>query len=196
LIISYLIGRRRLGGATRFVNDIADRITTMPLFVSDELAHYATALSERFHTAVPVPLTGKRGRPKNPLVVLDPNLMYATVHKTRKECKICKIETKVVFGDPKNIDSAFVNSPSKKINTAYIERSNLNWRNWDAHLIRKSPKFAKSIEFLNAKMVINILFYKFIRPHSSISKIFDNKNKKQYIFLLRQPWSPVSLLAP
>jgi hypothetical protein len=43
-------------------------------------------------------------------------------------------------------------SPSQTINTAYIERSNLDWRLWDAHLTRKAPTVARSMRWLRAKI--------------------------------------------
>ena len=42
-----------------------------PLFVSDELPHYANILAELYHKMVPIGPTGKRGRPKNPQCVIE-----------------------------------------------------------------------------------------------------------------------------
>jgi hypothetical protein len=67
------------------VNNVKKRILNKPLYVSDELIHYKTALSEAFHTEVAFPPTGKRGRPKKPLSVLDTDLLYATVHKKKSK---------------------------------------------------------------------------------------------------------------
>ena len=54
------------------------------LFVSDELPHYSTVLGELFHKLVPAVPTGKPGRPSNPQRVIDADLDYAIVHKTRQ----------------------------------------------------------------------------------------------------------------
>ncbi|MDR1083572.1 MAG: hypothetical protein LBP22_01640 [Deltaproteobacteria bacterium] len=42
-----------------------------PLFVSDELQHYASVLEEEFSREEPIPRTGKRGRPAQPKKVID-----------------------------------------------------------------------------------------------------------------------------
>jgi len=44
------------------------------------------------------PTSGKRGRPKKPNVVIDPKLQYATVHETRDNGKVVKVERNIIFG--------------------------------------------------------------------------------------------------
>jgi hypothetical protein len=105
--------------------------------VSDELSYYATILFEIFHSEVVVAQAGKRGRPRNRILVVDPDLKYATVHKTRKEGKVIKVERKIVFGSPDYIAQALSKSESNTLNTSFIERTNLSTRFWDAHLTRK-----------------------------------------------------------
>jgi hypothetical protein len=117
----------------------------LPLFVSDELPHYKTVLEETFSHYEPVPRTGKPGRPAKPVRTLNADLMYATVKKIRKKDCVVKLERTMVFGDEASIADHLAASPSNLINTAYVERSNLNWRIWDAHLTRKSVTFAKAL---------------------------------------------------
>jgi hypothetical protein len=80
------------------VNDAANRLAEKPLFVSDELAHYASALAEACHTTVDMPTAGKRGRPGKPEIVIDKDLDYAAVHKVRKDRKIVQIIKKLFLG--------------------------------------------------------------------------------------------------
>ena len=61
---------------------------------------------EHFNHLENHPKTGKRGRPKKPRVVIDPELQYATVHKTRDNGKVVKVERNIIFGNPKLIDRA------------------------------------------------------------------------------------------
>jgi hypothetical protein len=107
-------------------------------------------------------------------MILDNDLDYATVHKTREKGHITKVERKVVFGTEESIKKRLEASPSRKINTAYIERSNGTLRLCDGHLTRKSPKFAKSLGWLKAKLAITLVSYNFITPHSTLSR---NKDK-------------------
>ena len=69
---------------------------------------------------------------------------------------------------------AIVNT-AETINTSYVERSNLNWRMWDAHLTRKSLMYAKSIRWLRAKFSICVAFYNLIRPHETLSRRNDRR---------------------
>ena len=80
LIISYLIGDRTLESCYEMIFDLKARITNIPLFVSDELPHYETALKDAYHNEKTFPATNKRGRPKKPVKEVVPELDYAVVH--------------------------------------------------------------------------------------------------------------------
>jgi IS1 family transposase len=170
LLITFWIGGRELEDARQLLKDLAGRLQSKPLFVSDELPHYGTVLAELFHELLPVAPTGKRGRPRNPERVVDADLDYATVHKTRQDGRVIKVECKVIHGSEQRISARLADSPSCTINTAYIERSNLDWRLWDAHLARKSPTVARSMRWLKAKFAICVACYNFIRAHETLSR--------------------------
>jgi len=142
--------------------------------VSDELPHYEDGLKELYHKKVKPELTGRRGRPRKTLKVVDSELDYATVHKTRENGRVVRVEQRIVFGEPKRIAKRLLESPSNTINTAYVERSNLSLRLWDAHLARKTLTFAKSIRWLKSKFALVVAFYNFIRPHRSLKISVDN----------------------
>ena len=99
LIVNFFVGQRTVEDCRIFIDDLISRIRTKPLFTSDELPHYQTVLLERFSHMEEQTKTGKRGRPKQPRIVVDPELKYATVHKTRQNGKVVKVERKVVFGN-------------------------------------------------------------------------------------------------
>ena len=199
LIVCFLIGDRILEDAHKFLKDLISRTEQIPLFTSDELPHYADGLKELFHQLKPSKPTGRRGRPRNPEKIIDENLDYATVHKTRQRGRVVKVETKVVFGSKKRIEKKLTELPSNTINTAYVERSNLNWRLWDAHLTRKSLLFAKSFRWLKAKFSICVGFYNFIRPHETLSRgddrVFRPNTPAMAAKLTDHQWSIKELLA-
>jgi IS1 family transposase len=170
LIVCFLIGDRTLEDARLFLNDLVSRTKVQPLFTSDELPHYANGLKELFHKLIAPEPTGQAGSPRNPEKIIDENLDYATVHKTRNKGRIVKVETKVVFGSSARIEKRLEQLPGNTINTSYVERSNLNWRMWDAYLTRKSLMFAKSFRWLKSKFAICVGFYNFIRPHETLSR--------------------------
>jgi len=152
-----------------------------------------------FHKLVPPEPTGRPGRPRNPEKIVDEHLDYATVHKTREKGRIVKVETKIVFGSPERIEKRLEELPGKTINTSYVERSNLNWRIWDAHLTRKSLMFAKSFRWLKAKFAICIGFYNFIRPHETLSRgddrIFRANTPAMAAGITEHQWTIKELLA-
>jgi IS1 family transposase len=170
LIVCFLVGDRTLEDCRMFFKDLSSRLTNIPLFVSDELPHYENTILETYHTTDTFEKTGKRGRPRKPRIKIDEQVDYAVVHKTRENGTIKKVETRIVFGNEQRIKERLEKSISNKINTSYVERSNGTLRLNDAHLQRKTYKFSKDKEFLKAKLAIIILFYNFIKPHSSLSK--------------------------
>ncbi len=181
------------------LEDLTVRSKNKPLFVSDELPHYGTVLGELFHKQIQSPPTGKPGRPRKPDRVIDADLDYATVHKTRQGSQVIKVEQKVVFGSEQNILLRLAKSPSQTINTAYVERSNLDWRLWDAHLARKAPTVARSMRWLKAKFAICVACYNLIRPHESLSRgqdrIFRPKTPAMAAGVTDHKWTFSELLA-
>jgi IS1 family transposase len=171
LIINFFIGQRTLEDCKLFINDLIRRIRSKPLFTSDELPHYETALMGHFSHLENQPKTGKRGRPKKPRLVIDPELQYATVHKTRDNGKVVKVERNVIFGDTKRIDLTLeASKASNTINTSFIERSNLTLRNHSRKLTRKTLCFAKLKQYLEAQTNIVVIYYNFSRPHRSLTQ--------------------------
>jgi IS1 family transposase len=198
LIVCYFIGDRILKDARSFLSDLKSRCKEKPLFVSDELPHYEDGLKELYHNKVKPELTGRRGRPRKALKIVDAELDYATVHKTRENGRVVKVEQKIVFGQPKRIGRKLAESPSNKINTAYVERSNLSLRLWNAHLTRKTLTFAKSINWLKSKFALVVGFYNFVRTHSSLKERIEGvlhlKTPAMAAGITDHPWSIGELL--
>jgi IS1 family transposase len=170
LIINFFIGQRTLEDCRVFIGDLVRRIRSKPLFTSDELPHYKTALSEAFSHVEPQPMTGKRGRPKKPRVVIDPELKYATVHKTRVNGKLVKVDRNIILGDPKVVDEIIeASKTSSNINTSFIERANLTLRNHSRKITRKTLCFAKQKQALEAQTNIVISYYNFSKPHHGLT---------------------------
>jgi hypothetical protein len=124
LIICYLVGNRTLESCRDFLKQLTSRVKNIPLFTSDELVHYETGLGEIYSEEISIEPTGKRGRPRNPVRKIFPELDYAVVHKTREKGRVIKVERRVVYGDVRRIDEKISKSPGNKINTSYIERVN------------------------------------------------------------------------
>ena len=107
LIICYVIGDRTLESCREFLKKLSSRVDNIHLYTSDELVHYETILGEIYSEEIPVERTGKRGRPRNPIRMINPQLDYAVVHKTIEKRKVVKVERRVVYGDKKRINSKY-----------------------------------------------------------------------------------------
>ena len=199
LLITFWIGERGLDDARQMLKDLTSRIQDKPLFVSDELPHYGTILGALFCELAPAAPTGKPGRPRNPERVIDVDLDYATVHKTHQGAQVINVERKVVHGSEQSVLARLEHSPSQTINTAYIERSNLDWRLWDAHLAGKAQTAARSMRWLKAKFAICVACYNFIRPHETLSRgadrIFRPKTPAMAASVADHQWTFSELLA-
>jgi IS1 family transposase len=170
LIINFFVGQRTLEDCRCFIKKLVSRIRGKPLFTSDELPRYQTALVEHFNHLEHQPKTGKRGRPKKSKLVIDPELKYATVHKTRDNGKVVKVERNIILGDPKLIEQTIgASKVSNSINTSFVERSNLTLRNHNRKLTRKTLCFAKQKQALEAQTNIVITYYNFSLPHCGLT---------------------------
>ena len=199
LLIALWIGGRELEDARRMLQDLADRALNKPLFVSDELPHHGTVLGELFHKLVPTAPMGKSGRPCNPQRVIDADLNYAMVHKTRQGARVVKVARQVVYGSKQRIAERLTESPSRTIYTAYIERSNLDWRLWDVHLARKASTAARSMRWLKAKFAICVACYNLVRLHETLSRgkdrVFRGKTPAMEAGVVNRLWTFAELLA-
>jgi hypothetical protein len=133
----------------------------LPLFASDGLDQYGVALLEQWHTEVPYPRTGKRGRPRNPAKQPLPELSYVQVVKKREGRKLVEVSRRVVYDDNKMVKS-------DDICTSLIERLNLTLREDNAPLARKTLAFAKDEAELRAHLALYVAYYHFVRPHRSL----------------------------
>jgi len=193
-----MVGSRTLEDCKKFIKDLAGRIDNKPLFVSDELPHYKDAILDEYHKLKEYEKTGKRGRPKKPVKEIDSEIDYATVHKTRTNGKVVKVETKIIYGTEERIAKKLERSVSKKINTAYIERSNGTLRLYDSNLQRKTLKFAKEKNLLKAKIGIIIAYYNFVKVHITLSrnedKSYTARTPAVVAGITKKPWTIKYLL--
>jgi len=170
LAIHAIVGKRTEEQAKAFIVELLEKLSgPLPLFTSDELPHYKAALARSCSTIIPVPPTGKRGRPKKPTIRIDPELRYATVHKTREHGRVVKLERRIVFGTQQDIETLLqCSTVSHTINTSHVERNNLNLRQHSRRLTRKTNGFSKIKRNLVAQVILVMAYYNFVLPHGSL----------------------------
>jgi IS1 family transposase len=167
LVLSVQTGKRTLANTQRLVDDAKERMggRIPDLITTDEHAPYATAILESYGETVVPPPTGKPGRPKAPYKVPPKELTYATVHKTRENGKVTKIEPRIIYGTIAAVAAALLASPvSTAINTSFVERHNGTDRNRNSRKTRKTYGFSKDWDVHEAVTYLTIYSYNFCWP--------------------------------
>lgn len=141
-----------------------------PLFTSDKLPAYVSALVANYSTPEPPPLKRGPGRPrKEPKRILDPNLCYAQVDKRRVGGRVVEVRRRIIFGSAEEIAHILEKDGcGSQINTAYVERDNLTSRQSNGRLVRKTLSHSKKEYFLQQQIALEDAIYNFVRPHSAL----------------------------
>jgi IS1 family transposase len=154
VILDISVGFRTQQEADTFIAKTTSHISKIPFFLSDGLSLYTGALLETFEHKIIFPRSGKRGRPKKPIVIPDENLKYAQVVKVREGMHVMQVVHRAVFGQ--NIDP-------HTISTSLIERQNLTFRQENNRVSRKTIGFSKKIEWLSYQMILYCTNFNFCR---------------------------------
>ncbi len=97
----------------------------MRLLTSDEYRAYRTEILSAYGIDEAVVRTGKPGRPRKPKTIPPPDLLYATVHKTRRNGRVVHVEPRLQFGTQEQLEQALdCSTVSHTVNTSFIERFN------------------------------------------------------------------------
>ena len=162
LIIDFTIGPRKQYVADRLV-ELTDNCLSIskPMFISDGLRFYPEALLKKYGIWKEFPKTGKRGRPRIPILVTDNNLRYSQVIKKREGGKLQKVEKQVIFGEDINL---------KEISTSLLERQNLTFRQDNNRISRKTIGFSKKLYALYNQIRFYSTYFNFCRVHAGLVK--------------------------
>jgi len=170
-VVSYLSHERSEAEAIAFLAQFKARtVGRTPLFTSDKLPAYVSALIANYSTEAPPPLKRGPGRPrKEPKRVLDPDLCYAQVDKRREGGRVVEVRRRIIFGSAEDIAQILkTDGCGTQINTAYVERDNLTSRQSNGRLVRKTLSHSKKEYFLRQHIALEDATYNFVRPHSAL----------------------------
>ena len=100
-----------------------------------------------------------------------PGLLYAQVVKRREKGRVVDVSTKIVFGQPDQIEARLTASPvSQAINTSFIERENLTLRQHNRRLTRKTNGFSKELSWFEKQLWLCLAYYHLVVPHDSLKQ--------------------------
>jgi IS1 family transposase len=169
LLLAIEVGERTLAMAQRLVHHVVQVVAPgcVPLFLTDGLKEYATALLTHFGYWVQLQRRQATGPLPKPRWMPLPQLRYAQVVKTYWRRRQVDVHHRVVFGTPEGVKQVLV-SQGWQINTAFIERVNLTIRQHVAAVGRRVMTLCKSAEGLRQQLTLDHTYYNFCLPHSSL----------------------------
>jgi hypothetical protein len=156
LVLEVVVGKRIPENAVLLLEGVKRRLggRAPALVTSDEYPAYPGALLAVFGAREVPPRTGKPGRPAGPRVVPPAGLAYGTVHKTRQEGRVVKVESRAVLGAV----------PEGGVSTSYLERQNATDRHRNARKGRKTYRFSKEWGVHQALTAFTMYSYNFCWP--------------------------------
>jgi len=169
LLLTIDVGDRTLAMAQRVVHQVAQVLapSCVPLFLTDGLKEYATALLTHFGYWVQPPRRQATGPAPKPRWLPLPELLYAQVVKTVRWRRLVAVQHRVVFGTIEAVNQVL--SPlGWQINTAFVERINLSLRQHVAAIGRRVSTLCKGEEGLRQQLAVYHVYYNFCLPHSSL----------------------------
>lgn len=168
LAVSLVIGPRSQANAEALWSDFAQRTDhALPeLLTTDEYRVYGGAILKTYGLAKAYPRTGKPGRPRQPRLIPPRALVYAMVHKLRRQSRVVRVTIRRVFGTARQLARALARSGvSSHVNTTFVERFNATVRQHNSRKARKVYTFSKPLAQHRAMSGFAVSYYNFCRPH-------------------------------
>ena len=92
--------------------------------------------------------------------------------KHRSGGRLIRVTHRVVYGDPNEVLNFM------RLNTAYVERTNLTSRQMNGRMVRKTLSFSKEEKMLKASCSLEDAVYNFARPVKSLRKESNSDQRR------------------
>jgi transposase-like protein len=169
LLLSIDVGERTLVMAQGVVHQVVQVLAPdcMPLFLTDGLKEYATALLTHFGSWVQPPRRQEKGPTPKPRWMPVPQLLYAQVVKQYRRRQLVRVSHRVVFGPLAGVKRVLATT-GWQINTAFIERANLTIRQHVAAVGRRVMTLCKREAGLRQQLALSHAYYNVCLSHASL----------------------------
>jgi IS1 family transposase len=169
LLVVVDIGSRSLAMAQRVVHQVTRVLVPgcVPLFLTDGLKDYATALLTHFGSWIQPERRQDTGPMPKPRWMPLPELLYAQVVKSYRRRRIVGVTHRVVFGTRLVIEEILARC-DWTINTAFIERLNLDIRQCVAAIGRRVNTLCQGEAGLRDQVALFHVYHNFVLPHASL----------------------------
>jgi hypothetical protein len=167
LLVVVDVGSRTLAMAQRVVHQVTEVLAPgcAPLLLTDGLKDYATALLTHFGQWMQPERRQDKGPIPKPRWMPLPALRYAQVVKSYR--RLVGVTHRVVFGTRLAIEQVLA-ACGWTINTAFIERLNLDIRQRVAAVGRRVNTLCRGAEGLLDQMVLVQTYHNLVLPHASL----------------------------
>ena len=169
LLLAIAVGPRTRAMAQHFVHQVVQVLAPgcVPLFLTDGFKEYLTALLTHFGHWVHPERRQATGRAPKPRWMPLPHLLYAQVIKTVRRRRLVRVRHRVVFGTLAAVQQVLA-ACGWQINTAFVERLNLNLRQHVAAIGRRVSTLCKGEDGLGQQLALYHCYYNFCLPHASL----------------------------
>jgi IS1 family transposase len=169
LLVLVDVGTHTLAMAQRVVHKLVEVLAPgcVPLFLTDGFKEYRMAILAHFGSWIqPERRQDKGPRPK-PRWRPRPELLYAQVVKSYRRRRLVGVTHRVVFGTALAIEQVLA-ACGWTINTAFVERLNLDIRQRVAAVGRRVNTLCQGEDCLLDQLVLFQVYHNFVLPHASL----------------------------
>jgi len=169
LLLVVDVGSRTLAMAQRVVHQVAQGLVPdcVPLVLTDGLKDYGTALLTHFGSWMQPERRQDKGPMPKPRWMPLPGLLYAQVVKLYRRRRIVGVKHRVVFGTRLAIEQVLARC-GWTINTAFVERLNLDIRQRVAAIGRRVNTLCQGEAGLRDQLALLHVYHNFVVPHASL----------------------------
>ena len=163
------VGTRTLEMAQHVVHQVMQVLAPgcVPLFLTDGFREYTTALLTHFGQWIHPPRRQATGPMPKPRWMPLPQLLYAQVVKSYQRRRLVGVTHRVVFGTQLAIKQVLT-ACGWTINTAFVERLNLDLRQRVAAIGRRVNTLCQGEDGLQQQLVLFQAYHNFVLPHASL----------------------------
>jgi IS1 family transposase len=174
LLVVVDVGGRTLAMAQRVVHQVTQMLAPdcVPLFLTDGFKDYATALLTHFGYWMHPERRQATGPMPKPRWMPLPALRYAQVVKSYRRRRLVGVTHRVVFGTRLAIEQVLA-ACGWTINTAFVERLNLDIRQRVAAIGRRVNTLCQGEAGLRDQLVLCQVYHNFVLPHASLRQALD-----------------------
>jgi IS1 family transposase len=169
LLLVVDIGDRTLAMAQRVVHHVTQVLAPdcAPLFLTDGFREYLTALLTHYGQWVQPERRQAKGPHPKARWMPRPGLLYAQVVKTVRRRRLVRVTHRVVFGTLEAVQQVLA-ACGWQINTAFVERLNLDLRQHVAAIGRRVATLCKGEDGLRHQLALFQTYHNFCLPHTSL----------------------------